>query len=169
MDNASLVNWFLAKFNTKKSTVQTITFDETFDEGKATQADKPSPHSSYTWDDLQVRARHGFQDDNIHCYRVANTNSMEPIFDDNSLVIMETLNENLLKTQPLTEGDIIIYRNSAGLSIIHRLTTRGTFLGKPAWLVKGDNNYFPDGWVQDRQITERLVGVLYGRQNRPGD
>lgn len=164
MNNAELVNYFYSFFGSKKTVIGTTLFDG----GTPSQADKPSPHSSYTTSDLWKRARKAFPEDNIRVFEVANTNSMEPLFDDNCQVITETTTPAVLALQPLRCGDIVIYTAGEGL-IIHRLKENRLINGKEYWLLAGDNNFVPDGWVETSRIAFRVVGILYGRQVRTND
>lgn len=165
MNNADLVNKFYEFWNTKKSTIY---HGKIFDGEKPTQSDKPSPHSSFTTLELWKRIRKGFPEDSIRVFEVANTNSMEPLFDDNCQVIMEELGYTNLQKQPLLVGDIVVYEYK-GMLIIHRLLEYRMINDKKNWLIGGDNNFIPDGWVPEQYIKYRLVGILYGKPNRPND
>jgi len=138
------------------------------------QSDKPSPHSSLSRTKILSLLAYDFNSrTGFSVHRVANTNSMEPLFDDNSLVILEILEgkwrDLRLRLQPFVEGDVVIYKTTRG-NIIHVLNTQTTFLGKKAWIIKGTNNKLPDMQkVPESAITHRLVGIMYGRQVRPGD
>ena len=150
-----------------------------YEGGKATQADKPSAHSSLSsnWAEragkaLAERIYTIDKTTNISVHSVANTNSMEPLFDDNCKVCLEELTPVILARQPLVAGDIITYEavyKGVKTSIIHRLHSKTTFLGEPAWIVWGDNNFVPDGKVREKLIKRRLVGIIYGKQKRDGD
>jgi hypothetical protein len=164
MNNIELFNFLYGLKNNNKTTIKDGVL---FDGGKSTQADKPSPHSSFTTTELWKRIRKGFPEDNIKVFEVANTNSMEPLFDDNSQVICETINDEVVKKQALVPGDIVVYSYGGNL-IIHRLM-ESQDLGGKHWLIKGDNNYLPDGWVPETAIKYRYVGALCGRQNRIND
>jgi hypothetical protein len=164
MNNADLVNKFYEFWNSNKSTVKE---GNTLIVGDATQKDKPSPHSSFTTYELWKRIRKSFPEDNFKVYDVANTNSMEPLFDDNCQVLMEAVTPECVAKQPLTAGDIVVYANNGNL-IIHRLL-ESRMLGSKCWLIGGDNNFMPDGWVPENRIKYRLVGILCGKANRPDD
>jgi hypothetical protein len=169
MNNAELVNYFY-KLVGRGNNKAIATYDSTvlFDGGKPTQSDKPSPHSSYELNDLWRRSRKAFPEDRVHVFEVANTNSMEPLFDDNCQVITETIDAIVLKNQPLTKGDIVVYGRGDSL-IIHRLMESRLINNTEYWLISGDNNYVPDGWIKTGDIHYRLVGILYGRQRRTND
>jgi len=55
----------------------------------------------------------------------------EPTLDENSVVAVETVVFGQLR-----QGDIVIYRNSAGVPIVHRLYEPAN----GSWIVLGDNN-----------------------------
>lgn len=161
----SLLNNILQNINHKQSTVHDGIL---FDGGKSTQADKPSPHSSYTLEQAWVRARKAFPEEEIRVWDVANTNSMEPLFDDNCQVITEQCTSGRLALQPFSKGDIVVYQNGENL-IIHRLQRSLTVGDRPVWQIGGDNNIFPDGFIPESMIKYRLVGILYARQRRKDD
>lgn len=75
--------------------------------------------------------------------------SMEPAYHDGwILLIMPT------KWEDLQVGQVIAYKNSRGVLIVHRLThSYGD-----SWLVQGDNNAEPD---YEKVTAKNLVGVVY--------
>lgn len=79
-------------------------------------------------------------------FTVAPTGSMKPTLDESSVVTVEKVTFTQLRA-----GDIVIYRNSNGLAIIHRLYEQHGH----SWLVLGDNN----GSVDREAVTaQNLVG-----------
>lgn len=135
-----------------------------------TQSDKPSPHSSMNLFELHKAAAKSFPDgERFEVFYIANTNSMEPVLDDNCIVITEKLNANMLEKDPLQRGDIVIYPWFDKL-IIHRLTGAVTDTdGKRVWTIKGDNNYLPDAPVPEPKIKSRVVAIYYGKPMRSED
>jgi hypothetical protein len=163
MNNVELFNYWYSLFG-GRATIKILGNNNE----EPTQSDKPSPHSNYSKQELWRRARKSFPEDNISIFEVANTNSMEPLFDDNCQVIMEDVSVGANIRQPLVEGDIVVYESNGGL-IIHRLTEQRLINNDIYWLLRGDNNFLPDGWIKQSRIKYRLVGVLYGSQERKGD
>lgn len=131
-----------------------------------TERDKPSPHSSLTFSELYVFLTNMFTEQGGYkVVRIANTNSMEPLIDQNSLVILENLSPVRLNRQPLLPGDIVTYPTTTG-NIIHmleELTPRG-------WVIRGVNNTVADmSFVPPSVIKWRVVGVFYTREMVKGD
>jgi len=76
---------------------------------------------------------------------------------------------NRLELQPFKPGQTVTYDSTSG-SIIHVLKKETTFLGEPAWILQGTNNFLPDmSKVPESQITSRLYIPAYCRQRREGD
>lgn len=135
---------------------------------RATQADKPSASSSLSKSDLMGRLKRAFpQLDKFTIFNVADTNSMEPYIDDNSLVVVENVDENF----ELRPGQIIIYdgTNIFGrfVWVIHRIW-KISQTGK-SFYIKGDNNYFADGWIRRDKIYYNVVNIGYYEQMEEGD
>lgn len=144
-----------------------------YDTGLPTQKDKPSPKSSVTVVDHYQRLRKVYPSTQGYDVSfIANTNSMEPFLDDSDLVVLEDVRGKWAKRllqEPLASGQIIIYEAPDGKRIIHTLRQPATFLGQPAWVVQGNNNFLPDPKVSEHAIIARLVAVAYGRRLREGD
>jgi signal peptidase I len=138
-----------------------------WDKEQPTQQDKPSAHSSLTLYEAKEKLRDAFSWRTFKVFNVANTNSMEPFIDANSVVLAEKISTYVLNKQPLEEGDICIYDNGKGSLIIHRIWKKDN-LGQKFYF-KGDNNFFADGWIKKEQIVYRYVGQLQTRQLLEGD
>ena len=133
------------------------------EEIRATQKDKPSAHSSLTKTQaLTIKSL--FPEPQYKLFTVQNTNSMEPFIDANSIVICEKLTSRVKGLQPIVPGDICIYTYS-NMNIIHRVKEVDNNL----YFFKGDNNFFPDGWVKEEHIPYRYVGQLQTQQLITGD
>lgn len=130
--------------------------------------DKPSPHSSIPLDELHAKAQRDWPSDRFCISMVANTNSMEPLIDDNSVVVLEVLTPEVLTTEPLQAGDVVVFEHE-GRAIIHMLLRYRIYEGRFWWMIGGLNNYLPDGEICASQATHRLVAVYYGQSLRPGD
>lgn len=166
MNAAEAINWALRHIQRHRATLVPA---DGWEDTKATQADKPSPHSSQSTAQLIKRLLKAFPPrEGFRISQVAGTNSMEPMIDANSVVVLERLTPAILERQPLLPGDVVIYTNG-GMEIIHELISETTFLGKPAWLIKGRNNFLPDGKIPTDRILWRMVGAMHGRQQRDGD
>ena len=89
----------------------------------------------------------------------ADTNSMEPFFDERS---------NSIETKPasaddIDPGDIISYRSHiTGDLIVHRVLSKGVDDSGVFFIVKGDNNNTQDPEkVRFDQVNGVLVGIIY--------
>jgi len=89
---------------------------------------------------------------------LANTNSMDPVFDDGSHLI-----QTLVSSQDqIRIGDIITYKSPLGYSIVHRVTDIGE--DEEGWyaITKGDNNPTADPWkVRFEDVTRVTVMIIY--------
>ena len=78
---------------------------------------------------------------------------MLPTLDEGSIVTIERVALDKLK-----KGDIIVYRNAAGLAVIHRLYERLNDL----WFVLGDNNASVDReTVSAENLLGRVCAIFY--------
>lgn len=86
-----------------------------------------------------------------------NTNSMDPFLDETA---------NALEVYPanpdqISVGDIISYQTPYGI-LIHRVIEKGRDENGIYYLVKGDNNRFPDPYkVRYRDVKGVVVAVIY--------
>ncbi len=145
-----------------------------FELTKPTQADKPSPSSTLTKSeaatlaDLIVKQMKRRGKESIH-HTVEDTNSMEPIVDDNCFVILEIIKDGF----KIREGMIVIYARPNPQDfhkiqlVIHRIWKIST--SNKSFYIKGDNNYFADGWVSKSKIRSNLYGIIYFEQDEEGD
>jgi signal peptidase I len=86
-------------------------------------------------------------------YAVAPTGSMLPTLDEGSIVTMEKVTLEKLK-----RGDIVIYRNSSGTVVIHRLYEKH----ENRWFVLGDNNSSVDrDTVSSANLLGRVCAIFY--------
>jgi signal peptidase I len=86
-------------------------------------------------------------------FTVAPTGSMKPTLDENSVVAVETV-----KFDDLRPGDIVIYRDTAGLPIVHRLHHKTA----DRWIVLGDNNSSADReTVTPANLVGRVCAIFY--------
>jgi len=89
---------------------------------------------------------------------IANTNSMDPVFDETS---------HLIQVFPTSAadvhvGDIASYDSPLGFSIVHRVIETGE--DEDGWyaIFKGDNNPQPDPWkVRFDMVTRVTVMIVY--------
>jgi hypothetical protein len=135
------------------------------------QKDKPSNSSSLTKKELKARLLKGFPwYAGFIIWGVEDTNSMEPYIDDNSLVVMEKTTSKVLSKYPLKRGQVVVYPrlvNGQQILIIHRIVQLDN-LGEKFY-IKGDNNYFADGWINKDLIKYRLVAKGDFQQEEEGD
>lgn len=86
-------------------------------------------------------------------FTIAPTGSMKPTLDENSVVAVETVTYNDLRA-----GDIVIYRDAAGLPIVHRLHHKDG----SRWIVLGDNNSTVDReTVTPTNLVGRVCAIFY--------
>ncbi len=89
---------------------------------------------------------------------LADTNSMDPVFDTGSHLIQA------FPTNPeqIHVGDIVSYNSPVGFTIVHRVIEIGN--DEEGWyaIIKGDNNPTPDPWkVRWDMVTRVTVAVIY--------
>jgi signal peptidase I len=93
-------------------------------------------------------------------FTVAPTGSMRPLFDDNSVLLVEPSSFASLQI-----GDIVVYHHSTlNTLIVHRILEkrRGGF-----W-AKGDhNNRMDDELVTEANYKGRVYGILYASRSTP--
>lgn len=86
-------------------------------------------------------------------FTIAPTGSMKPTLDENSVVAVETVTYDNLRP-----GDIVIYRDEAGLPIVHRLHHKDG----NRWIVLGDNNSTVDReTVTPANLVGRVCAIFY--------
>jgi signal peptidase I len=86
-------------------------------------------------------------------FQIAPTGSMKPTLDESSVVTVERVAFTALR-----RGDIIVYRNNAGVPIIHRLYEQHG----ARWLVLGDNNSSIDTEaVTAGNFVGRVCAIFY--------
>lgn len=140
--------------------------------GQPTQQDKPSPTSSYTRPRLyNLKKEQYAKQNNITVWTVKNTNSMEPLIDDNTIVVAEWINHN---NDIIKIGDICIYVSARkDKYIIHQVIDIKSFDTKndalPKYKFKGINNYFSDGWIYQSDIRYRVFEISWAKQPRDND
>ncbi len=90
-----------------------------------------APHSTVSRDTAISLAKQVATSIGGRVYAIAPSGSMLPTLDAGSIVTVEKVTLEKLK-----RGDIVIYRNAAGLPVIHRLYEKHG----DRWFVLGDNN-----------------------------
>jgi signal peptidase I len=94
-------------------------------------------------------------------FTIAPTGSMKPTLDENSVVAVETVVFGQLR-----KGDIVIYRNSAGVPIVHRLYEQTS----GSWIVLGDNNASVDREaVTPANLLGRVCAIFYTASGPQGN
>lgn len=89
-------------------------------------------------------------------FTIAPTGSMKPTLDENSVVAVEKV-----AFSDLRQGDIVIYRDVAGLPIVHRLHQKVD----GHWIVLGDNNASVDHeTVTPVNLVGRVCAIFYTSQ-----
>ena len=90
--------------------------------------------------------------ENIEVAKALDTGSMRPTFDDDILIIAQP--------EDLKVGDIVLYRKGKSL-IVHRIIDIEDRSGRTYYKMKGDNNFWDDGWHPDYKIEWKVVGIIY--------
>jgi len=94
-------------------------------------------------------------------FTIAPTGSMKPTLDENSVVTVETVVFGQLR-----QGDIVIYRNSVGVPIVHRLYQQAN----GNWFVLGDNNASVDREaVTPANLLGRVCAIFYTSSGAQGN
>ena len=121
-----------------------------------------APRSNLSRDSAIIMAQHTAEAAGGRVFTIAPTGSMKPTLDENSVVAVETVGFDQLR-----KGDIIIYRDSAGVPIVHRLYEQAN--GR--WIVLGDNNAAVDREaVTPKNLLGRVCAIFYtssGPQGSP--
>ncbi len=89
---------------------------------------------------------------------LADTNSMDPVFDEGSHLIQAFPTS----ADQINVGDIVSYEAPLGFSIVHRVIEIGN--DEKGWyaILKGDNNPTPDPWKVRFEMVRRVtVAVIY--------
>jgi hypothetical protein len=161
---ADLVNWFVERFDLRSPQKQFSTTIEYTDliSGKAsgtfkeTQKNKPSPSSPLRFS--EVRSEMTFPRDwSVRTCYVGWTNSMEPTLDYGDAPFIMPFAKWKTLTDGNLEGEIAIYRYG-DLRIIHRCIGKDT---RGRWIFKGDNNFLPDAPVEESQVEDVVIGIMF--------
>ena len=166
MDNASLINQWIARWVSKKPTTQyTATVDlsdlvkgQTSGTYKETEKNKPSPVSQFTYSEfVSMLPWVSLKKKGIERSFIGWTNSMEPTFDEGDVCLKTPYSEYKKKKGELRLGQMAIYTYGT-MSIIHR------YIGKTSdgkFIFKGDNNFRADPPVSEEQIKYVHIGTLH--------
>lgn len=121
--------------------------------------ERPSPSDWIAESQIEMRPDGVFVKFNNPQWAIlADTNSMDPVFDAGSHLIQA------FPTGPeqIHVGDIVSYDSPVGFTIVHRVIEIGT--DEEGWyaIIKGDNNPTPDPWkVRWDMITRVTVAIIY--------
>lgn len=162
-----LINWFNDVI-LRRSRYTTVMDD--YRQTPPTQKDKPSAHSSLYISNMLPELHSIFPENKgYRVSLVANTNSMEPLIDDNCILVSENLTgkyKSRLKDVPFSVGDIVIY-GSKYYKIVHRLISQDK---NGSWLIKGDNNFKRDPVrLKTSDILSRVCCIVYTQPKRKND
>lgn len=166
MDNASIINNFIARFFPQKPSSQyTATIDvsaavrgETSGAYKESQSNKPSPVSQFTYSGvLRLFSWTLLKKNHVLRSYAGWTNSMEPTLDSGDLILRTPYAEYKKRKGSLRLGQIAIYRYGQ-TRIIHRFI--GT-LPDGRLVFKGDNNFRADPPVPESSVEDVMIGVVY--------
>jgi signal peptidase I len=117
-----------------------------------------SPSSSLCWADaLRVATAARLMVDGASLVTVMPTGSMEPMFNERAILIMEHA-----RFEDLRIGDVVTYRNPRfGLLVVHRILEKH---GDKYWS-KGDNNGRMDRvYITRENYGARVFGIIYARE-----
>ena len=111
-----------------------------------------------TSEGVQVKAS------NLHWAILANTNSMDPVFDDGSHLIQKVFTSPKEVKQTVRIGDIISYKSpqNSNFVIVHRIVEMNE--DDSGWYVitKRDNNPSVDPWkIRAEDVTRVTVMIIY--------
>lgn len=116
-----------------------------------------APRSNVTRDNALALAKHVAASIGGRVYAIAPSGSMLPTLDEGSIVTVEKVALDQLK-----RGDIVVYRNTAGFAVIHRLYERHD----DRWFVLGDNNTSIDReTVSAANFLGRVCAIFYTSTN----
>jgi signal peptidase I len=112
-----------------------------------------APQSSLSRDKAIAMAQQAADIMGGRVFTIAPTGSMKPTLDENSVVAVEKVS-----FEELRKGDIVIYRDAAGLPVVHRLHQQ--LSGR--WMVLGDNNAAVDQeTVSPANFVGRVCAIFY--------
>lgn len=94
--------------------------------------------------------------DNPQWAILADTNSMDPVFDAESHLIQKIP----LSAAEITVGDIVSYDSPMGYPIVHRVVEIGNDAEGWYAILKGDNNPQPDPWKVRFEMVRRVTVVV---------
>ena len=150
-------------------------------QGSPTQKNKPSPSSHFSVMQLYNRKRKQYRSqDGYFVTLVTNTNSMEPLIDDNSVIVCEDLRHSKgkrwLEDWPLRVGDVCIYWGDRAvwgkdMMVLHQISR--VYVDKEGfgfYKFRGVNNWSSDhGWIPEGAVMGRAFEFCSARQLRDGD
>jgi len=120
-----------------------------------------APQSNLSRDNAILMAQRTAEATGGRVFTIAPTGSMKPTLDENSVVAVETVVFGQLR-----QGDIVIYRNSAGVPIVHRLYQQAN----GCWVVLGDNNASVDTEaVTPTNLLGRVCAIFYTSPGSQGN
>jgi signal peptidase I len=120
-----------------------------------------APRSNLSRDSAIMMAQRTAEATGGRVFTIAPTGSMKPTLDENSVVAVETVVFGQLR-----QGDIVIYRNSAGVPIVHRLHEQAN----GSWIVLGDNNPSVDREaVTPTNLLGRVCAIFYTSAGSQGN
>jgi signal peptidase len=117
-----------------------------------------SPSSSLGWADaLRAATAAKLMVDGSELLTVMPTGSMEPMFNERAILLMEPARFDDLKV-----GDVVTYKNPRfGLLVVHRILEKH---GDKFWS-KGDNNGRMDRiYITRENYGARVFGIIYARE-----
>ena len=129
--------------------------------GCSTPPSAEAPRSNLTRENAIMMAQRTAEATGGQVFTIAPTGSMKPTLDENSVVAVETVAFGQLR-----QGDIIIYRSSTGVPVVHRLYERVD----GCWFVLGDNNASVDREaVTPANLLGRVCAIFYTSSGQQGN
>ena len=137
------------------------------------QRDKPSPSSHFTVEELLAKKRQQYpRRDGYFVLTVQDSNSLEPLVDDNSVVVCEDLRsaqgKKWLKAASLRAGDVCSYQTATCRQILHQIVEVDA--KNRLFRFRGFNNYASDAqWVKEEEVLLRAFEFCSARVEEEGD
>ena len=135
-----------------------VIFDNDVQYAYGSGIERDSPQNWISEEDIKVYNSGVVIDvKNAEWARFADTNSMDPLFDDGSNAIEIIPNS----ADEIKVGDIVSYKYN-DISIVHRVVEKGIDEQGTYFIMKGDNNSDNDPYkVRFDQIQRVVVAIIY--------
>lgn len=118
----------------------------------------PSPRNVVMLGDISLN----IQGADVQLAEVADTNSMDPLFDIGHNAILAPFTEHFpYRKEDLSIGDIVVYQVGTRM-IVHRITEITTDEYGRLYTIQGDNTAHRDPYlIRNQQLKYLMIGVIY--------